>query len=327
MLRLVSTPQPQRRRQPRLLDRVSAVCDVRHLSPHTERAYRGWITRFVRHVNAGRPREDWVHPELMGDAEIEAFLAHLATGLGVAAATQNQALAAVLFLFRDVLGRDVGALDYDRAKKPLHLPTVLSRSEAEALLVSLRGWKRLAAGLMYGGGLRLKEVLRLRVKDLDFERRALYVRRGKGKKDRVVPMPLRLEPDLRAHLDRVRRRHDRELQQGGGEAPMPNRMHVKAPSLATSWPWQFVFPGRQWGHYPSPATLQKAVRRAAEWAGIPKRVTPHVLRHSYATHLVEAGVATRTVQALLGHSRIQTTEIYCHVAERPDVASPLDRPA
>lgn len=324
MLSLVR-PAPAAPRQPqRLRDRVRRAVDVRGLSRSTDRAYWGWIVRFVRFSNSGLDRADWVPPEQVEDSALAAFLSHLATDQRVAASTQNQALAALLFLYRDVLDRDVGRLDFEHAKRPKTLPTVLSRDEVHRLLAQLHGWKRLAGQLMYGSGLRLDECVRLRVKDLDFDRRTVWVRRGKGKKDRAVPMPLACEVGLGQHLARVRRRHQLALDDGRGAVDLPGRFAAKAPASATAWAWQYVWPGRRSGHYVSPATLQKAVRAAAEAAGIPKRVTPHALRHSYATHLVEANVPTRTVQELLGHSDIRTTEIYTHVAQRPAVPSPLD---
>ena len=324
MLQLVRPSTHRPARTPRLRERVRRAVDVRGLSRSTDRAYWGWIVRYVRFSNSGLDRPDWVRPEHFEDSAVEAFLSHLATDQRVAASTQNQALAALLFLYGEVLGRDVGELSYEHAKRPKTLPTVLSRGEARALLGNLRGWKRLVTGIMYGSGLRLNEAVRLRVKDLDFDRDTVWVRRGKGGKDRQVPMPLSIADDLRRHLDRVRQRHRRELDVGDGAVSLPGRLAAKLPSASTDWAWQWAFPGRRWGRYVSPATVQKAVRSAASAAGIGKRVTPHVLRHSYATHLVEAGVATRTVQELLGHADIRTTEVYTHVAQRPGVPSPLD---
>jgi integron integrase len=268
---------------------------------------------------------------------VRAFLAALAERRRLSASSQTQALSALLFLYREVLGRELSdAGDIVRAKQPSRLPVVLSREEVRALLGRLEGSPRLACVLMYGSGLRLLEVLGLRVKDLDFDLGEIRVRRAKGAKDRVTMLPSALRPELKAHLERVRRLHRRDLAQGGGKAPLPHAFERKAPSAARDWVWQYVFPanrryqdprGELRRHHLHESVVQRAVRTAAVRAGLTKRVTCHSLRHSFATHLLQDGYDIRTVQELLGHADGATTMIYTHVLNRGGlgVRSPMDR--
>ena len=315
---------------PRLLDRVRDAIRARHYSRRTEKAYVGWVRRFV--LFHGKR-----HPSEMGQAEVSAFLSHLAVQGGVSASTQNQALSALLFLYRDVLGNDIGWLDdVVRAKRPERVPTVLSREEVAAVLGHLRGPEALIAALLYGAGLRLLEGCRLRVKDVDLARGEIVVRDGKGARDRVTMLPRRIVPELAAQLERVRRQHTDDLAQGRGSVEMPDALERKYPRAAFELAWQWVFPATR--HYRDPASglerrhhlhesvVQKAVRAAVQHAGIARRASCHTLRHSFATHLLEAGYDIRTIQELLGHQDVSTTMIYTHVLNRGGrgVRSPLD---
>jgi integron integrase len=320
-------------RAPRLMDRVRHATRLRHLSRYTEKAYVGWIRRFIL-FHAKR------HPADMGPAEITAFLSSLAVERHVSASTQNQALSALLFLYRVVLGTDVPWLDdLVRAKRPPRLPTVLSRDEVQVVLRSLGGMPRLMAMLLYGSGLRLIECARLRVKDVDFDRRQIVVRAGKGNRDRVTMLPLSLADALSAHLRRVARLHERDVRRGAGWVELPNAFARKSMGAGRSLAWQWVFPATRWYVHPETGerrrhhfhetAVQRAVRDAARIAGLTKRVTCHTFRHSFATHLLEDGYDIRTVQALLGHKDVRTTMIYTHVLGRgpASVMSPIDRSA
>ncbi len=315
----------------KLLERVRQAIRTRHYSRRTEEAYAHWIRRYI--VFHGKR-----HPRDMGAAEISAFLTWLAVERRVSASTQNQALASVLFLYRDVLAIDVGSIPAAvRARTPERLPVVLSRDEVSALLKHLTGVERLVVVLLYGGGLRLEECLGLRVKDLDVERRQIVVRRGKGAKDRVTMLPAVAVEPLRAHLEFVRRLHESDLAQGFGRVVLPFAYERKSPGAAVAWGWQFVFPASRvcrdprWGppsrYHLHESAVQKAVARAARLAGLTKRVGPHALRHSFATHLLEDGYDIRTVQELLGHRDVSTTMTYLHVLNRGGlgVRSPADR--
>ncbi|HEY7729240.1 MAG TPA: integron integrase [Candidatus Eisenbacteria bacterium] len=303
---------------------------ARHYSRRTERAYVAWIRKFV--LFHGKR-----HPTELGEQEISAFLTHLAVSAKVSASTQNQALSALLFLYRDVLARDLEWLDgVVRAKRPVRLPVVLSRAEAAALLGHLHGVPRLMASLLYGSGLRLLECCRLRVKDVDFDRREITVRDGKGRKDRVTMLPAGLAAPLAAQIERVRRQHAEDLRAGAGSVELPGALDRKYPRAAWEVGWQWVFPatrfyrhaetGRRRRHHLHESVLQRAVRQAALRAGIAKPATCHTLRHSFATHLLEAGYDIRTIQELLGHREVSTTMIYAHVLNRGGrgVRSPLD---
>ncbi len=320
------TPSPG----PRLLEEVRACLRVRHYSYRTEEQYVQWIRRFI--LFHGKR-----HPAEMGAAEVEAFLTHLAVDRTVSASTQNQAKAAILFLYREVLARKLPWLDgVVQAKSPRHLPVVLTEEEARAVLGRLAGTNWLLAGLLYGAGLRLMEAVRLRVKDLDFVRHEIVVRDGKGARDRATMLPARLVEPLRGHLVRVRVLHERDLAAGQGEVYLPFALARKYPSAARSWGWQYVFPSERLSvdprsakvrrHHLDEKCIQRAMKDAVRDAGIVKPATPHTLRHSFATHLLESGYDIRTVQELLGHADVSTTMIYTHVLNRGGhgVRSPLD---
>jgi integron integrase len=314
----------------KLFDLVRAALRTRHYSIRTEEAYVGWIRRFV--VFHGKR-----HPNEMGEAEINAFLSSLATDGRVAASTQNQALSALLFLYRHILEKPFPEMTaLVRARRPSRLPVVLTRDEVRRVLARLGGEPRLVATLLYGSGLRLMEALRLRVKDLDVSRNEILVRDGKGQKDRVTMLPAALKPDLAAYLRAVRARHDAELARGGGDVHLPDAIRIKYPGAAKSWPWQYVFPaGRESAdprsgeirrHHLPETAVQRAVRKADDDAGIAKPASCHTLRHSFATHLLESGYDIRTIQELLGHRDVATTMIYTHVLNTGGrgVRSPLD---
>jgi integron integrase len=313
-----------------LLGRLRAAVRARHYSPRTEESYVGWAKRFV--VFHGRR-----HPDGLGEAEVRAFLDHLAEGDGVSASTQNQAVAALLFLYEAVLGRrlTLSPQGIVHAKELQRLPVVLNRDEVRMVLAQLRGVSRLVVLLLYGSGLRLLECLSLRVKDIDFQRAEIRVRAGKGGVDRVVPLPVRVQGPLAEHLARLRARHAREGR-GGGRVALPGAFKRKAPGAAAEWAWQWVFPatrthrdlvsGEARRHHLHESAIQRAVRDAVRAAGIAKRATCHTFRHSFATHLLDAGSDIRTVQELLGHRDIRTTMIYTHVLNRGGlgVRSPAD---
>lgn len=314
-----------------LLDRMRAEIRTRHYSIRTEEAYADWARRFI--LFHGKR-----HPQEMGADEVQQFLSHLAVERNVAASTQNQAKSALLFLYREVLHVELPWLDeVIAAKSGKRLPVVLTQTEVRALLNAMSGTMGLVASLLYGTGMRLLEGLRLRVKDVEFERREIIVREGKGNKDRVTVLPENLILPLQAHLKKVKALHEKDLDAGFGEVYLPDALAVKYPKAASTWGWQFVFPsavrlvdprsGIERRHHLYEASVQRAVREAAKIAEINKPVTPHVLRHSFATHLLQAGYDIRTVQELLGHSDVSTTMIYMHVLNKGGraVVSPLDR--
>jgi integron integrase len=316
--------------QPRLLDRVREALRVRHYSLRTEEAYLHWVRRFI--LFHGKR-----HPGEMGAAEVEKFLSYLATEAKVAASTQNQALSALLFLYGKVLGQPFEWLDnVTRARRPKRLPVVLARDEVQRIVARLQGVPGLVVRLLYGTGMRSLEGLRLRVKDVDFEFRQITVREGKGNKDRVVPLPETLVETLLDHLSRMREQHNLDLAAGFGTVHLPYALARKYPHANREWGWQYVFPGATRSRDPESGeirrhhfhehTLQRALRKAARDAGIVKRVSTHVLRHSFATHLLEDGYDLRTIQELLGHKDVSTTMIYTHVVRRGGrgVRSPLD---
>lgn len=317
--------------KPRLLDRVRGAIRARHYSRRTEKAYVAWIRRYI-FFHGKR------HPADMGAAEITRFLTSLAVDGNVAASTQNQALSALLFLYREVLGQDVPWLDdLVYAKRPHHLPVVLTREEVLAVLGEIHGVPRLMAVLLYGAGLRLLECARLRVKDIDFARNQIVVRAGKGDKDRLTMLPVAIKADLIRHLELARRQHQIDLQAGAGWVELPWALGRKYPNAGREWPWQWVFPatriyvdrmtGQRRRHHLHESVLQRAVKIAALRAGVAKRVSCHTFRHSFATHLLEDAYDIRTVQELLGHHDVKTTQIYTHVLNRGPgaVRSPADR--
>jgi integron integrase len=316
---------------PRLLDRVRAGLRARHYSRRTEKAYVGWIRRFIL-FHSKR------HPDQMGGVEVGAFLSNLAIVGNVSASTQNQALAALLFLYQQVLGRELEWLgDLVHARRPKKVPVVLGRQETHDVLARLQGPVWLVCALLYGAGLRLLEALRLRVKDIDLDRREIIVRCGKGQKDRRTVLPSALVEKLRSHLATVKAQHETDLALGAGAVVLPEALARKYPNAPREWIWQWVFPATR--TYADPATgavrrhhlhetvIQRAVRKAAIAAHISKPVTPHTLRHSFATHMLEDGYDIRTIQELLGHRDVSTTMIYTHVLNRGGcgVKSPLDR--
>lgn len=318
------------RRGPRLLDQVKLAMRTRHMSPRTEEAYIGWIRRFI-FFHGKR------HPNDMGEEEVTGFLSDLAIRRHVSASTQNQALAALLFLYERVLHRELDWLGgLVHARRPDRLPVVLSRDEVKGVLEQMEGIPRLMGTLLYGCGLRVLECARLRVKDLDFDRHELLVRDGKGRKDRVTMLPGRLDGPLRAHLATVRELHEADLESGCGTVALPDALERKYPSASRDWPWQWLFPAsrhftdlathQQRRHHVHETVLQRAVARAVAAARIGKHATAHTLRHSFATHLLEAGYDIRTIQELLGHKDVRTTMIYTHVLNRGGrgVLSPFD---
>jgi integron integrase len=325
-------PQADEPRRPKLLDHVRAAIRARHYSRRTERAYTYWVRRLI-HATGRR------HPSQLGPEEITRFLTSLAVDQSVSASTQNQALSAILFLYREVLGTELPWLDdVVRAKRPMHLPIVLGRPEVADILRRLDGTHAIMAALLYGSGLRLLECCRLRVQDVDFARHEIVVRRGKGSRDRRTMLPAGIAAQLTTHIAAVKRLHDADIRAGAGWVELPNALGRKYPQAGREWVWQWLFPATR--HYVDSGTrqrrrhhlhesaLQRAFRKAVLAAGLPHRATCHSLRHSFATHLLEDGHDIRTVQELLGHRDVTTTMIYTHVLQRPGglgVRSPLDR--
>jgi integron integrase len=322
--------QPFRSSKPKLLDRVRDICRFRHYSIRTEEAYVQWIRRYILF-------HDKRHPEELGEDDVRAFLTHLAVTGKVAASTQNQALSALLFLYDAVLHTPLGWIkNVERAKRPQRLPVVLTRDEVQAVLAQMTGTYRLMADLLYGSGLRLMECVRMRVKDIDFSYHQIVVRDGKGEKDRVTILPKSLEEPLRLHLAEVKVKHHKDLAEGFGTVHLPYALERKYPNANRDWGWQYVFPapkrsrdprtGREQRHHIVETLLQRAVKEAVIKARIHKPASCHTFRHSFATHLLENGSDIRTVQELLGHKDVSTTQIYTHVLNRPGLAvrSPLD---
>jgi integron integrase len=316
---------------PRLLDRIASAMRTRHYSRRTVKAYVGWIRRFILFHKKRHPNE-------MGEAEVSQFLSSLATDRGVSASTQNQALSALLYLYQELQGRKLGWMDdIAHAKRPVRLPVVLTRSEIRAVLGVIDPGVGIVARLLYGSGLRLLEALQLRVKDLDLERREIHVRDGKGRKDRRTMIPGALMEALQAHLRLVRQQHERDRSEGAGFVELPDALRVKYPGAPREWSWQWIFPatrhyldsatGERRRHHLHETVVQRAVRAASQAAGISRPVSPHTLRHSFATHLLEDGCDIRTIQELMGHKDVATTMIYTHVLNRgaAGVRSPLDR--
>ncbi len=318
-------PKPKK-----LLEQVSDSIQRKQYSRKTEQAYINWIRRYILFHNK-------THPKDMGVVEVEKYLTHLAAERQVAASTQNQALSAILFLYKEVLKTPLTtSFQFIGAKKPKRLPVVLTKGEVQQVLSRLAGEYHIIAQLLYGSGLRVAEVVRLRVQSIDFEQRQILVRDGKGAQDRITMLPEIVVARLKQHLATVEDLHQDDLRNGYGRVFLPNALARKYPNAEREWIWQYVFPSKRisasWvdgimrRHHISPSTVQKAVRRASSTAKINKHVTPHTFRHSFATHLLEAGYDIRTVQELLGHKNVKTTMIYTHVLNRGPkaVRSPLD---
>ena len=323
----------------KLLEQVRDVLRIKHYSYRTEQTYVDWIKRYIIFHKKR-------HPKDMGAPEIEAFLAYLAQERHVAASTQNQALSALLFLYKNVLRQEIALLpNLVHIGRPKHLPTVLTHDEALEVINRMTGKPRLMARLLYGSGLRLMECLRLRVKDIDFGNHQIIIRDGKGEKDRATVLPDSIVPELQNHLQDVKALHEKDLREGYGEVALPYALNVKYPNAGRDWGWQYVFPASQRSvdpisgiyrrHHLDEGVLQHAVRDAARQTSITKSVSPHTFRHSFATHLLQSGYDTqhlrfwagvRTVQELLGHKDVKTTLIYTHVLQRgaKAVKSPLD---
>ncbi len=313
-----------------LLREMQHQMQLRRLSPRTIDAYTAWVRRYVRFHRLRHPAE-------LGDAEVRAFLAWLVERRKVSQSTQGQALAALLFLYRQVLQRPLeGLRPLPRGRAPTRLPVVLTRDEVQRVLGHLAGAYRLVGVLLYGSGMRLMEGLTLRVKDVDLERREIVIRRGKGAKDRVTVLPVALVAPLGAHLERMRAQHVRDLAAGAGWVALPGALDRKYPGAGRSWPWQWLFPatrlhrdaerGQLRRHHLHESAMQRMMSRAVAASGLGKRASCHTLRHSFATHLLEAGYDIRTVQELLGHRDVTTTMIYTHVLNRGGlgVRSPAD---
>ena len=314
----------------RLMDQVRETLRFYHYAYNTEKSYVDWILRFIRF--SGKK-----HPKDMGKPEIEKFLSHLAINRNVAASTQNLALNAIMFLYKKVLNMpmdlDIRARRSNKGKK---LPTVLSRDEAKSLITGMTGTAKTLAGLMYGSGLRSLEVIRLRIQDIDFENNQIYIRNAKGEKDRTTLFPNALHQLIREHIEVVRKLHDKDLTEGYGEVYLPAALNRKYKKANITFGWQYLFPsivrsadprsGKVRRHHLNKSVLQKAVANARIKANIVKRISPHTLRHSFATHLLEDGVNIRVLQVLLGHNDVKTTEIYTHVMQKnhDHIKSPLD---
>ena len=317
--------------KPKLLEQVRQAIRTRHYSYMTEKAYVHWIKRYIFFHNKHHPAE-------MGEREIGQFLSSLATASHVSASTQNQALNALLFLYREILKKDIGYVNgVVRAKRPHRLPVVLTRQEVRSIVGCLEGSDWIMAMLLYGAGLRLMECLRLRVKDIDLNDNQIVVRAGKGDKDRHTMLPAAVKEPLAKHLDVIKRFHQRDLERGLGRVTLPNALERKYPNAGKEWGWQWVFPatshftdkvtGERRRHHLHESVLQKAVKEAVQKSGVTKPASPHTFRHSFATHLLEDGYDIRTVQELLGHRDVSTTMIYTHVLNRggKGVFSPADR--
>lgn len=332
--RMQSAPSPTHlfidRPGPRLYDHAVKVLRAKHYSPRTEKVYLHWVARYLAF-------HGWRHPRELREEHVNDFLSDLAISRSVAASTQDQALAALLFLYDQVLGEPLDRVEgIVRARKPKRLPVVMSRQEVAAVLAQMSGVPRVVTLLLYGSGLRLLEALTLRVKDVDLARGEIRIRDGKGAKDRVTMLPDLVREPLTFHLSRVRAQHEADIAAGLGRVPLPGALGRKYPNADREWAWQWIFPatshyrdqttGERHRHHLHQTAVQKAVRAAVRAAQVPKRVTPHTFRHSFATHLLEDGYDIRTIQELLGHVDVRTTMVYTHVLNKGGrgVRSPLD---
>jgi integron integrase len=326
----VNPPATEGKPKKKLLEQIRDVMRLKHYSLRTERTYCDWIERFIRFHRMRHPAE-------MAEPEVGEFLTHLARVGDVSASTQNQALSALLFLYKGVLKQEIGWLkQVERAKKPARLPVVLSRDEVHKIFAHLHGTPGLMAGLLYGSGLRLMECVRLRVKDVDFAYARITVRDTKGGRDRVTMLPVNLTAPLQRHLQKAKAQHEQDLADGFGEVWLPDALARKYPNAAREWSWQFVFPSSRISvdprsqvrrrHHIDESALQQAVKKAVRAATLTKPASCHTFRHSFATHLLENGYDIRTVQELLGHKDVSTTMIYTHVLNKPGIGvrSPLD---
>lgn len=316
-------------KKPKLLEQVRNELRLRHYSPRTEKSYVSWIIRFILFHNKK-------HPSDMGEREIRDFLNHLTLTKHVSASTQNQALQAILFLYREVLKVDVKRItEIKKAKRIKHIPVVLTREEVKRVLANMEGIPKLIASLLYGGGLRLEECLKLRVKDIDFNYRQILLRDAKGEKDRRTILPDSLIPILKDHICKVKNLHDIDLKAGKGETILPYALREKYPNAGKELKWQYIFPSKvfifdndrniKYRHHVHPSTIQREIKKAIKKSGINKQASSHTFRHSFATHLLESNYDIRTIQELLGHSSVRTTEIYTHVLNKGiGVRSPLD---
>lgn len=315
----------------KLLDSLKQEIRRRNYSYSTEKNYSRWVVRYIRY-------HDTTHPKHLGEKQIVAYLNYLANKRNVSASTQNQALCAILFLYENILEKPIDKLNgLKRAKKPKRLPVVLSKREATSVIKQLKGVDRLVLSLIYSSGLRISEALRLRIRDLDFDFKQITVWNGKGKKDRVTMLPESLANDLKVHINKVRKLHHSDLDRGLGKTLLPNALAKKYPNASKEFKWQYLFPSNK--RRPDPRTdfrhryhisakkIRSAIRKTTNSLEINKHVTPHVFRHSFATHLLQNGYDIRTVQELLGHKNVSTTMIYTHVLNRggKGVKSPLDQ--
>jgi integron integrase len=314
----------------KLITQVKEMIRLKHYSIHTEKAYVDWIVRFVKF-------HKMKHPQEMGEKEVETFLTHLAIDLDVASSTQNQALNALVFLYSKVLKKPLsGKMEITWVKRSKKLPVVLTVKETKELIAALDGITKLMAQILYGSGLRLMECLRLRVQDLDFEMNQIMVRSGKGNKDRITMMPAKIKDELKLQIEKVKIQHQQDLNQGFGAAYLPHALANKYQNAKKEFAWQYIFPapklsidprsGAKGRHHYSESNLQRDIKAAAQKLHFTKHVTPHTLRHSFATHLLINGYDIRTVQELLGHNDVKTTMIYTHVLSKggQGVLSPLD---
>ncbi|MBN2256083.1 MAG: integron integrase [Deltaproteobacteria bacterium] len=326
----VVKPIQQGRSKPKLLDQLREAIRSRHYSRRTETSYCNWVKRYIYF-------HDVRHPAEMAEPEVNAFLTHLAVKEKVSASTQNQALSALLFLYRHVIGREIGDLgEVIRARRPLRIPVVLTKDEIRKILAQIKGDKWLMACIMYGSGLRLMECLRLRIQDVDLQSSTLTVRDGKGSKDRVTMLPSSIKKPLLEHIKKIKKIHENDVENGYGEVFMPYALARKYPNASREWRWQWVFPqeklwrneitGERGRHHVHESIIQRTVKDAVAKVGLTKRATCHTFRHSFATHLLEDGYDIRTVQELLGHKDIKTTMIYTHVLNKgpAGVRSPAD---